>query len=258
MESLALLASTLFYFFSSCSTWITFRKGRFYPGRWDLLAITLGVLCQSTFLFLRGQQEHACPIGTFSELLIFLSWSIGLFYIAIGSTYRVSLMGAFTAPFILSLQTIALLLPPTTISTKLLPNPWIELHAALSLVAFGALGLAAIAGLMFLVQEKQLKSQHPSLIFHHLPPILLLEKVTLRLLWLGFIFLTISFAAGFGAAPLMLSLKFFMSLLIWGTYLVILLVHHYHHLTAHRLARLIIATFLFSLLVFPILRLVSW
>ncbi|MBX9743320.1 MAG: cytochrome c biogenesis protein CcsA [Chthoniobacterales bacterium] len=257
MEFLALLASTFFYFFSCCSTWLTFRKGQFHPGRFDLTAITLGVLCQSYFLLLRGQIEQACPIGTLPEILIFLSWAIGLFYIVIGSTYRVSLMGAFTAPLILALQTTALFLPRSLVSSKISSNPWIETHAAMSLIAFGSFGLACVAGLMFLIQKRQLKSQHPSPLFHHLPSILLLEKVTLRLLWLGFIFLSISFAAGFIAAPLVVDLKFYISLLVWGAYFLTLLGHQYHYLAMNRLAFLAIFIFLFALLILPGMRLFS-
>ncbi len=254
MESLTLIGSSFFYLFSCCSTWLTFRAGGFRPGRFDVAAITLGVLCQSAFLMLRGQTEHACPIGTLSEILIFLSWAMGLFYLAIGPTYRISLMGAFTAPFILALQTIALLLPHSAGPVKNTVNPWIETHAALSLIAFGAFGMGCVAGIMFLLQEKQLKSQHPSPIFHYLPPMRLLEKVTARLLFAGFLLLTMSFAAGLAAGPLNIGLKFWIALLLWSAYFITLLAHQAHHLTANRLATCAIFIFLFALLILPSLR----
>lgn len=258
MESLALLGSTLFYFFACCSTWFTVRSRGFRPGRFDTLAIYLGVFCQTIFLVLRGQTEHSCPIATLPEILIFLSWAMGLFYIFIGSTYRISLMGAFSAPFILILQTVALLLPHTMTPTKISP-PWIEAHAALSLLSFGAFGLGCVASLMFLVQEKELKSQHPSPLFHYLPPIRLLEKVTVRLLWVGFVLLTMSFAAGFLAAPHFNRplFKFWISLLLWSGYFITLLAHQLHRLNAHRFAFLAMVIFLTALLILPAMRLFS-
>ena len=60
---------------------------------------------------------------------------------------------------------------------------------------------------MFLIQEKELKSQSPSSLFHYLPPITTLEVVTKRLLWLGFFVLTIIFALGFIASPLLPNIK---------------------------------------------------
>jgi ABC-type uncharacterized transport system permease subunit len=80
---------------------------------------------------------HACPIGTLPEILIFLGWSIALIYLVIGPTYRLSLMGAFTAPLVLFLQIVAIVLPAEPSRPPHAPNPWVEAHAALSLVAYG-------------------------------------------------------------------------------------------------------------------------
>ena len=255
MERVALLGSSFFYFFSCCSTLLASRTGSFRPGRFHFMAIALGVLCQSWFLVLRGGAERACPIGTFPETLIFLSWAIGLFYIVIGSAYRISLMGLFTAPLIFILQSIALLLPQGKIPLITISHhPWVETHAALSLVSFGAFGLACVAGLMFLLQEKQLKSQRPSPIFHHLPPIRLLEKVTFRLLLVGFFLLTISFIAGFIAGHAISGVKVWIALLVWGGYFITLAAHRSHHLSAHRLALLAVGIFIIALLLLPGVR----
>ena len=44
-------------------------------------------------------------------LFKFLSWSIALIYLLVGPAYRLSLMGAFTAPLISIIQVTALLAP---------------------------------------------------------------------------------------------------------------------------------------------------
>jgi ABC-type uncharacterized transport system permease subunit len=257
MNHLPLLASTLFYFLSCCSAVLSFRSGEFRAGRFNVITIALGVIAQSCFLIQQGEINHACPIRTLPEIIIFLSWAIGIFYLVIGTTYRISLMGTFTAPLILGLQSIAFLLPAEKIPSMIPMNPWIETHAALSLVAFGAFGLSCISGMMFLVQERQLKSQHPDPIFHHLPPIRILEEATIRLLWMGLILLTISFAAGWIASHSILGLKFWISLLIWGAYSLVLFLNQKHRLTGHRLALSVIIIFFFSLLVLPLIGYVS-
>ncbi|MCF7729975.1 MAG: cytochrome c biogenesis protein CcsA, partial [Chthoniobacterales bacterium] len=152
---------------------------------------------------------------------------------------------------------IAFLLPAEKIPSMMPMNPWIETHAALSLVAFGAFGLGCISGMMFLVQERQLKSQHPDPIFHHLPPIRILEEATIRLLWMGLILLTISFAAGWIASHSISGLKFWISLLIWGAYSFILFFNQKHRLTGHRLALSVIVIFFFALLILPLIGYVS-
>ncbi len=247
MEKTALLASSFFYLFSFCSTLLALRAKQLRPGRFSFVAIFLGVVCQSWFLALRGRGTHACPITTLPEMLIFLSWAIGWFYLLIGSTYRVSLMGAFTAPLILMLQSIGFLLLVPAIPVQHLLNAWIEAHAALSLVAFGALGLASVSALMFLFQEAQLKSQAPAPIFHFLPPMQLLEITTVRLLWLGLGLLTMGFAAGALSGISISGMKFWISFLLWGSYGLLGVAEQGRRLSPHRFAQGVVVIFLFAL-----------
>ena len=64
----------------------------------DALDNGAGFILQTIFLFERGHAIGRCPITNYFELLVFMSWSMVLTYLLIGSTYRLSLMGAFTAP----------------------------------------------------------------------------------------------------------------------------------------------------------------
>jgi ABC-type uncharacterized transport system permease subunit len=254
MESIALLAATLCYFFSFGHTLFALGAGRFRPGRFNFAAMALGAASQGWYLWLRGAAQHSCPIGTLSETLVFLGWSIALIYLVIGPAYRLSLMGAFTAPLVLLLQFIALLVPQAPRQGFFRANPWVEAHAALSLVAFGAFGLACVAGLMFLVQEGQLKSRRPAPIFHHLPPISALSEAILRLLWAGFLLLTLSFAAGWLAHVPISGVKFWFSLLIWLLYAGLLLGAKKGLVTGRRQALAAALTFLLVLVLLPVIQ----
>ena len=44
------------------------------------------------------------------EVFVFLAWSVALVYMLVGSAYRLSLMGAFTAPLVLLSGMVGLLL----------------------------------------------------------------------------------------------------------------------------------------------------
>lgn len=257
MERIALLSATLCYLFSFGHTLYALGAGRFQPGRFNFAAMALGAAAQGWYLSMRGAVEHSCPIGNLSETLIFLSWSIALIYLVIGPAYRLSLMGAFTAPLLLLLQIVALLLPDEIIPRLSAPNPWVETHAALSLVAFGALGLACIAGIMFLVQEGQLKSRKPAPIFHHLPPISILSEAILRLLWMGFLLLTLSFAAGWLAHLAVAGGKFWFSFLIWLLYASILGAARLGFLNGRRLATITAGSFLLTLILLPVIQRLS-
>ena len=130
-------------------------------------------------------------------------------------------------------------------------NPWIEFHAALSIIAYGAFGLACIAGIMYLLQERQLKSHQVSPLLYNLPPINDLAVANGRLVWLGFGLLTIAFAAGFLSQIPVHRVKFVASALIWGGYGVLLVLKRLHTLAPRRLAGLSIVVFALALLTLP-------
>src|SRR4029077_7271744 len=119
-------------------------------------------------------------------------------YLLIGSSYRLSLIGVITAPFVAVLDIWALLGPDHPLRTGHQPvNPWLETHTSFSIVACGAFALAGVAGLMYLFQERQLKTRKPGSIFFRLPPITTLTIANSRLLWLGFVRLTCGLRSAF-------------------------------------------------------------
>ena len=111
MDRQLILLSTLCYAVAVAHTVATLRDGIFRPRRFNFVAIALGFVLQSAFLYVRGHALGRCPISNLFEVFIFLAWSIALIYLAVGPAYRLSLMGAFTAPLVLLIQGFALLAP---------------------------------------------------------------------------------------------------------------------------------------------------
>jgi len=254
MEQWFLVAANFCFLVSFGYTIYALRAKSFRPGGFNLLAIGIGFASQSAYLYLRGQQVGACPLNTLFDLLVFLGWAIVLIYLVIGPAYRLSLMGAFTAPLVLLLQLAALLLvgpPPPVTGPVAPPNAWIELHAALSVVAYGAFVLAGISGWMYLLQERQIKRHHVSTLFYNLPPIQDLTQANGRLIFLGFCLLTVAFIAGLVSRLPVDGLKFWVSLLIWAAYGILLLLRKYHRLPPRRLAKWSVGIFLFLVITLP-------
>ncbi len=222
---------------------------RYESSRANFFLNAAGFLCLTLFLHLRGQQLGRCPLTNLTEVLIFLSWSTVLTYLVVGPTYRISLIGAFTAPLVLVLLGLALLFDPGTAPvyrTREI-NPWLETHAAISLIAYGAFALACIAGTMYLLLNRQLKRRELNEWFYQLPPIQTLGDANGRLLFFGFALLTVGLATGFFVNRSTPELKLIMSFGIWLIYGGILLTRRLHALAPVTLARLSVAAFLLSL-----------
>lgn len=221
--------------------------------RWTFPAMVMAMLAQLAFLSLRGQVRGACPLLDIGEVLAFLAWSLTLLYILVGPPYRISLLGVFSAPVVVLFQLVALV--PGMLEVDPQPvtelNPWRETHAAMSVLAYGGLALAAVAGVMFLVLDRQLKEHHlTSGLFRNLPPVRELLVSMVRLLWIGLAMLTVGVVAGFlmphegGWAHLVVAC------LVWLAYLVLLLVKQVRGLTGRRFAIAAVVLFVVSLSVF--------
>src|SRR5438132_4914076 len=118
--------------------------------RFNFFAVGLGFILQTAFLSIRGHELGRCPLTNLFEVFIFLAWSIALIYMLVGPAYRLSLMGAFTAPLVVLLQGFALLAPiDIRHPVKLPANSWLEFHASVSLLAYGSFALSRISGVRY-------------------------------------------------------------------------------------------------------------
>src|ERR1700716_18061 len=121
MDRPLLIASTLCFFTALVRTLLAARDGISLHGRFNFFAIGLGFIFQTAFLSIRGHALGRCPLTNLFEVFIFLAWSVALIYMLVGPVYRLSLMGAFTAPLVVLLQGFALLAPIDTSRTAKLP-----------------------------------------------------------------------------------------------------------------------------------------
>nr|MBA3763863.1 cytochrome c biogenesis protein CcsA [Chthoniobacterales bacterium] len=225
-------------------TGLLIRAGVFRPGRSGFFAIASGFVLQTAFLWIRGSALGRCPLTNLFEVFIFMAWSVALIYMLVGPAYRLSLMGAFTAPLVLLMQTFALLAPiDRPRAEKISVNPWLEFHASMSIVAYGAFALACVAGLMYLLQERQLKTHQLHSVFHHLPPLTDLFAAITRLLWIGFGLYTAGLVSGFFTGEPLPRLKMTAALAVWLFYGTLLQGRHLFRLRPKDVAVLCVVAF---------------
>jgi HemX protein len=217
---------------------------KFLTPRVTFWAICAGFLSTNIFLFERGHAIGRCPITNRYEVLVFMAWSMVLIYLVIGTSYRLSLMGAFTAPAASILLLFAVGSGPgEVVARKIRVNPWLEAHTSFSMVACGAFALACIAGAMFLVQERELKTRRPRSIFYRFPPITELSIAISRLLWLGFILFTVGIGTGFLIGGRINWVQAVWSILVWGVYGGIIVARIRHAVATKWIAALSIVAF---------------
>ena len=146
----------------------------------------------------RGFRLDRCPVTNLYEATTFAMWTIVAIYLVVGLWSRVRFLGAFASPVLFAIGVFALMpsLDAVRGPRPELPAAWTSLHAALMSLSYGAFGLSAVAALMFLTQERNLKFHKLQAIFSLMPPIQRLEAAVGRLLVAGFILLTLGLLSG--------------------------------------------------------------
>ncbi len=202
-------------------------------------------------VYIRGQAAQQCPINSVQELLIFISWSILLFYLVIGKIYRLSFLGLLTLPAVALFEVLGLIpsLQMAFPSAQRAINPILEWHVFLLLLAYGALGQAALAGVLFLQLHRVLKkSNFSNRLFSQMPPIGRLSEAIKRLLWLGFSLLTIGIILGFKLDYAADSFKFYLACGTWVSYFVLIIVDKIRGLPLKLMSIYVLALYILNLI----------
>jgi HemX protein len=217
--------------------------------------LVAGWISQMAGLYVRGLAAGGCPLGNTFEIVQFVAWSAMVLYFFVGTAFRVSLLGLFTAGYAAALAIISLLLTAwdSTRGQKIFgSNPWIELHAALAVFSYGVFGLLALTSIMQLLQNWSLKHKRLNGLFWFLPSVVQLDQINTRMLTLGVLLLTISLGVGASwwvrdTASVDMA-KLLVTVGVWAVYLAVLLLRWRAWLVSVRFAWVCVVMFLLALL----------
>jgi ABC-type transport system involved in cytochrome c biogenesis permease subunit len=155
-----------------------------------------GWVCHTVSLGMRWVETGRAPILTLAEVVSVVIWAAVAWELWAERRYGARILGAFVLPVVLVLGLLlptglrAIALPPSV------PSGWIWAHVALALVGLAALVLNVAVAIMYLVQERQLKTCRPGTWYYQLPSLEALDRLSLRTLTVGFPFLTAGLALG--------------------------------------------------------------
>jgi ABC-type uncharacterized transport system permease subunit len=103
----------------------------------------------------------------------------------------------------------------------------LDLHVALSLLAYSVLSIAALQAVMLTVADRQIRRKRPLGVMHVLPPLATMETLLFQLIGVGWLLLGLGIAAGFIFVEDLFAQhlvhKTVLSLLAWLTFALLLL-----------------------------------
>ena len=208
-------------------------------------------------MIMRGYSLERCPIHNLYEATKFVAWTMTATYLVFGLWARLRFLGAFAAPLLFGIGVFTMFLPADVGSPghPEFGGGWRTLHVASFVLSYGAFGMGAVAGLMYLTQERNLKLHKLRALTAFMPPIQRLEFVIRALLIAGFVLLTggLIISALFlrqQGLSLTADFKILWALFVWALYLALLLMRWKFWQGGRRFAWGSIVVFAFLLLTF--------
>lgn len=251
------LLAVLVYGISMIYSVFLWRKGFRRDDRVNYFLLLAAFGLHTVAMIKRGFSLQQCPVNNLYEATVFLTWATTLAYLIIGLMPRLRYLGTFAAPLLFAVSFFALMpsLDPPHGPKPEFSGGLKSLHAATIMLAYGAFGLAAAAGAMFLTQQHNLKFDKLKAITAFLPSVERLDMVASRLALVGFVLLTIGLAAG-GQLPrpdgvsYWKDTKVLWSAILWVVYAGLLFGHMRSFFTGRRFAYGLIGVFVFLALTF--------
>lgn len=217
-----LIIATVFYALSMGTHLIRKQeeRHRLHMIRYSLNLV--GFIFHCLFLVHRSIAIDRCPLTNLFEAFVFITWTMMLIYLIVGRAYRLSILGIFTSPIVVLLNIFALIAPLDKVVKSEKSGFWIDLHAPLAVMSYGAFAIAAATGAMYLLQQYLLKSHRITEWVYLLPSVAEMEKVTRRLLLFGMsiysLGLMTGFIAGLDKGWAIMDFKTVWSIFIWVLY----------------------------------------
>jgi ABC-type transport system involved in cytochrome c biogenesis permease subunit len=127
--------------------------------RLGTIALGVGFTVHTLALLLRYIEAGYTPITNLHESLSFFSWSIVGVYFILYWKYRVDVLAAFISPMAAVLIILASLFPKEILPVApVLDSFWLPIHVIFAFIGDAMFALAFAAGIMYLIQERQIKS----------------------------------------------------------------------------------------------------
>jgi cytochrome c-type biogenesis protein CcsB len=155
---------------------------------WAVHTLSIGYKTFATGLF---------PVDTLRDTLSFAGWAVAGVFLLFHYRYRVKVMGIFAAPLATAIMVVVAMMPATAVAAKpMLKSLWLVSHVTFIFIGEAGLALACGLGVLYLTQEKAIKSKKPGFFFRRLPSLDQLDTAGYGCILGGFFMMTLGLILG--------------------------------------------------------------
>lgn len=225
MYSILLWLALTLYFIGIVLTIPSIRRHRASLPTAALAALGAGLVLHGASLTARAVDLHRLPVIDVQSALSFFAFLVTLAFFLAYLRYRIIILGIFMLPLVFVLTLFSAIRPGPAFESMAFRSGWLMVHISCIMIGYVGFFLTFVAAVMYLIQERQLKSKNPGTTYYRLPSLEVCDQLYFRSLMFGLPFLTLGILTGFVWAarmwhgPWELDPKILAALVTWFIYL---------------------------------------
>lgn len=197
VEHLYLILTVVAYGLSFGSYLRYLMSGKEMAGRIGTILLVVSLVAHYFALLERSRGLHTVPYHDLWGSMSLFGWLLALTYLGLEVYHRQRSVGAFVLPFILVFFLVSHLAPAGRIVETPARGVAFAFHVTLSILAYAGFGLSFVLSLIFLAEQRHLRTRNMGAVIWRLPPLELLERMSQSSVVVGLVAIAIGTALGF-------------------------------------------------------------
>ena len=198
MDKISFNLSLFSYLMASLAYFIFLAYRRPLVSKIARWTVAFGLLCQTVTIGVRSSQTGHGPYTSSFEVALFLAWLMVVVFFLTEWKYKIKNLGAFIIPIVFVILLFSAFLSKDVIlvyeSSEM--RFWLTMHRTLSILGYAAFSIAFASGIMYLIQEHQVKTKKLGIMYFRMPSLEVLDDLNFKVIMIGFPLFTLGFMTG--------------------------------------------------------------
>jgi ABC-type uncharacterized transport system permease subunit len=187
----------VFYALSLAAYAVFFTRRAAAAGKAATTLLGAGALAHTFVIGMQTMEVGHVPFAGTTQAISTFVWLLALAYLFTETSTEERGLGIFVLPIIVVLQLLPALQPAgPEPRSELMESPLFWGHVASMLFAYASFGLAAVIGVTYLLQFKEIKAKHLGFFYTRLPSLGMLDVMNSRVVFIGWVLLTLGIVSG--------------------------------------------------------------
>src|SRR5918994_6354881 len=191
------LALLIIYSIAFAAYTIHFARREPAAGRTATALLVGGAMLHTFIIGMQTMEAGHVPFAGATQAISTFVWLLAFAYLYTEVTTEERGLGIFILPIIVLLQVLPTVQTPgAEPRSPVLESPLFWIHVSAMLGAYASFGLAAVIGITYVLQFKEIKAKHLRFFFTRLPSLQALDVMNSRSVLIGWILMTAGLIAG--------------------------------------------------------------